>query len=275
VKEARPPETVTCPLHGEGQATYVCQHIASGAARQFLADEPSADDPFPDAWCERCDELLEERGWAWDAEMMHLAHVAVMCHLCYERRRRTHQRPALDIPGDDPLLRFTYTCGECAEEHHGLPAWGADAPAYYAQVDDLARRRARLTGDTCVVDGHHFVRGCLEIPILGSHEWWSWGVWVSLSEKSYARVLELLDDPARDREPPYFGWFSTTLPRLLYPETLGLKAAVHERPPGERPLIILEPTDHPLAVDQHEGISLERAREMAALLLGESGGAVV
>lgn len=268
-------QTVVCGQHGEGRATYVCQHIANGTARQFLCDEPDEDRPWPDAWCERCDEVIGEQRGEWDDETIAFASIQLFCHRCYERRRRTHHRPAPDIPGDDPLLRFTYTCGECAEVHHGLPAWGADVPAYYDHVNDLARRRARLTGDSCVIDGHYFIRGCLEIPIIGSHEWWSWGVWASLSERSFERSMELWDDPARDREPPYFAWFSTTLPSSLYPDTLGLKALVYERPPGERPLIILEPTDHPLARDQHEGIELDRARAMATMLLERAGGAVV
>ena len=263
-----------CVEHGPGEATVVCQHIVSGVARAFVSDEPTAEDRWPDAWCERCEEVLTDEG-GWNPSSEGFADLHVLCHRCYERRRRTLHRPPPDIPGDDPLLRFTYSCGECAEVHRGLPCWGADAPAYWHQLDDLARQRGTLTGDTCVADGHHFVRGRLEIPILGSHEWWSWGVWASLGEESYQRSQELWHDPERDRQPPYFGWFSTHLPTELYPETLHLKCAVHERPPGERPLIILEPTDHPLAIDQREGISLERARAMAETLLVGSGGAIL
>jgi hypothetical protein len=42
---------------------------------------------------------------------------------------------------------------------------------------------------------------------------------------------------------------------------------VHLRGGGIRPFIELEPTDHPLAIEQREGISLERVKELAALLL--------
>lgn len=49
---------------------------------------------------------------------------------------------------------------------------------------------------------------------------------------------------------------------------------VHTRPVGERPVIELEPTDHPLAVEQRTGITLDRVREIAAALLhsGDVGG---
>jgi hypothetical protein len=33
-----------------------------------------------------------------------------------------------------------------------------------------------------------------------------------------------------------------------------LKARIHQRPVGERPWIELEPTDHPLSIEQRNGI---------------------
>ena len=62
------------------------------------------------------------------------------------------------------------------------------------------------------------------------------------------------------------GELSTTLP-LYVPPTLNLKTHVHTRPVGVRPLIELEPTDHPLAVEQREGITTQRVEEIAAQLL--------
>ncbi len=65
------------------------------------------------------------------------------------------------------------------------------------------------------------------------------------------------------------------LPTAIHPDTLNLKVHVYEyeRAPGERPLIGLrESEQHPLAVDQRDGITVERAREIASLLLAESGG---
>ncbi|HEX4157709.1 MAG TPA: DUF2199 domain-containing protein, partial [Rhizomicrobium sp.] len=66
-------------------------------------------------------------------------------------------------------------------------------------------------------------------------------------------------------EPPKFGWLSNNL--SLYPETLSLKTNLHLRGGGIRPFIELEPTDHPLAIEQREGISIERVEEIAAMLL--------
>ncbi|MDX2296351.1 MULTISPECIES: DUF2199 domain-containing protein [Streptomyces] len=138
----------------------------------------------------------------------------------------------------------------------------ADAPAVwdpaFAATDD-----SLLSSDQCVIRGEHFfVRGLIEIPVLGSDEVFSWGVWVSLSRANFSRAADLWDTPGREAEEPYFGWLTTEL--LVYPATtLNLKTHVHTRPVGQRPLIELEPTDHPLAVEQRNGITLDRVREIA------------
>jgi hypothetical protein len=46
-----------------------------------------------------------------------------------------------------------------------------------------------------------------------------------------------------------------------------LKTQVHPRSDGARPYIVLERTDHPLSVDFHEGISIQRAQEIAEAIM--------
>lgn len=72
-------------------------------------------------------------------------------------------------------------------------------------------------------------------------------------------------DPRRVAEPPSFGWLTTALPG--YPSTVNLKTMLHWRPPGELPAVELEPTDHPLAVEQRTGITVARVEALAASLL--------
>ncbi|MCW2319034.1 hypothetical protein M2322_004603 [Rhodoblastus acidophilus] len=68
-----------------------------------------------------------------------------------------------------------------------------------------------------------------------------------------------------ENEPPMFGWLCNNAP--CYPETLGLKTNVSIRNDGLRPAILLEPTDHPFAVDQRNGISLAKVEELVSALL--------
>lgn len=63
-----------------------------------------------------------------------------------------------------------------------------------------------------------------------------------------------------------FVWLSTTLPPYE-PTTLNLKTNVHTREVGVPPFIELEPTDHPLAVEQRTGITRARVQQFAELLL--------
>jgi hypothetical protein len=131
-----------------------------------------------------------------------------------------------------------------------------------------SEREARtfLTSDMCVIDDEHFfVRGCLEIPVHGSEEPFVWGVWVSLSEANFFRFQDLLDVELRSQHGPFFGWLSS--PPRPYPDSLNLKTSVHLRDRGIRPQVVLEPTDHPLAVEQREGISQERIAEIYEMMI--------
>ena len=109
-----------------------------------------------------------------------------------------------------------------------------------------------MNDDLCVMDGEHFfMRGSIEIPIIGTDEHFIWGVWVSLSEANFDKVNECWDK--QELLEPMFGWLSTDLPYEL--ETVSLKR-----------WFIQEPTDHPLAVEFREGITMERVQEIAEQL---------
>lgn len=160
-----------------------------------------------------------------------------------------------------------YFCQRCGSHHDELPmTYGADAPELYYRIPEEERAtRCDLTEELCMVDDEFFfIRGCLEIPVVDGNQPFVWGVWVSLSQQNFARVAEIWEQPDRESEPPMFGWLSTSLP--LYPETLNLKTHVHIRAVGKRPFIELEPTDHPLAVEQREGILMRRVEEIASVL---------
>jgi hypothetical protein len=160
-----------------------------------------------------------------------------------------------------------FKCHTCEEIHVGMPALAWDYPLYYLSVPENEREdRCELTSDTCVVDNEfYFVRGSLEVHVHNEDEQFSWGVWVSLSKKSFARYLELYEVDPRDQEEPFFGWLSVSI--AIYPETENLKTMVHLRNEGIRPFIELEPTEHPLAVEQREGITRERVAEIYEAML--------
>jgi hypothetical protein len=163
-----------------------------------------------------------------------------------------------------------YQCSTCGEFHSGLPfSYGFPAPVSYFDIPEAERDdRVLLSSDQCVIDDEHFfVLGRLEIPVLDSDEdLFSWNVWVSLSEKNFNRAVELWETAGRESEPPYFGWLSTSLP-CYDVNTFLLKTNVHTRAVGERPFVELEPTEHPLAIEQRNGLTLARVQEIAECAL--------
>src|SRR5262249_46724088 len=96
-------------------------------------------------------------------------------------------------------------------------------------------------------------------PIRDHSERFGFGAWVSQKRENF---LAYESEPESTEIGPFFGWLCTRI--AYYPvETLALKVMANFRGHGLRPFIELEPTDHPLAVDQRDGITLEKAWEIA------------
>jgi hypothetical protein len=163
-----------------------------------------------------------------------------------------------------------FTCAKCGVEHDVEEvSFGADRPLQWDLLTDEEKADSELSEELCVIqsrDGNHFfIRGCLEIPIRETDRTFTWGVWASLSEKSFLEITRTWEDPDRVRYGPYFGWLCTKLPG--YPDTMFLKTRVHVREVGVRPMIELEPSDHPLSLQQRFGIPKEELQSVVMMLL--------
>ena len=171
-----------------------------------------------------------------------------------------------------PPAAFEFKCATCGEIHHGMPSLRAPAPLSYLLIPEQERAaRCLIDTDGCIVDEKHFfVNGSIEIAVQGQHEPFAWGVWVSLSEASFEQWVETFGQRERDHIGPFFGWLNSSLPG--YPPTPGLKTRVHLRNDFIRPLIELEQSGHPLALEQRDGISARRLAEIYELAFhGEAG----
>jgi len=164
-------------------------------------------------------------------------------------------------------MDYAWTCACCGKQYNTLPLdFAIKAPHNWFGIPEEERAaRAKLSQDVCIIDGEErYIRGVIEVPVHGLDDCFAYGVWVSVSETSFQRIHELWDAEVRDDEPPLFGWLCNNL--APYGDTLHLKTNLHLRNGGLRPSIELEPTDHPLAVEQREGITLDRVQEMVAAL---------
>lgn len=159
-------------------------------------------------------------------------------------------------------MNYAWTCGCCGKQFETLPLDIAfDAPVYWSLIPEEERaKRAQLDSDYCTLDESFFVRGLIELPVKGVDDKFCWGVWSSLSRKSLDRIRTVRDEELATDTPSFPSWFSNTI--SIYPDTLNLKTLVHPRAGGLRPLIELMPSDHPLYIEQRDGITVERVLEI-------------
>ncbi len=166
---------------------------------------------------------------------------------------------------------FRFQCASCGEWHDGAPGLSCEAPDYYFAIAREKRATdASLDSDLCMLEGRDFfIRTLLEVPVHGLPDPFLWGVWMSVSDSNFRRYQAGFRQPGyRDSYP---GWLSNRIPG--YPDTLRTRCRARVEPGGDRPLLELEPTEHPLSVDSRQGIDLERAIRLASEALhgGDSG----
>ncbi|TQV71926.1 DUF2199 domain-containing protein [Denitrobaculum tricleocarpae] len=173
--------------------------------------------------------------------------------------------------GSDPFKPFEFQCDLCGDLHKGSPSFANDAPySYYRLTKSERTTQAQLTEDTCVINGESFfIRATLEIPIDDAEDPFCWGVWVSQSEKSFNRYIDTFHE--NQAEDGSFGWLAVTMPgykRTGEGEPLEhLACNVEWQDKGTRPLVFPHECDHPLYGDVVDGISWDRAVELAKQIL--------
>ncbi|MBI3514276.1 MAG: DUF2199 domain-containing protein [Proteobacteria bacterium] len=172
------------------------------------------------------------------------------------RWRRLHNRP--------------FVCRTCGATHEGFFDVFCVRPEQWTGGEEYSPNGSVLTSghflseDFCILDGEHFfVRSVLLIPILGApDESFGFGVWSTLSKKNFSIYVDAFESGECDGLGPWFGWFSNRLEG--YPDTLNLKCQVHPRSGRMRPIIELEPIDHPLVDEQRHGVSFDRLLDIYA-----------
>lgn len=169
------------------------------------------------------------------------------------------------------LHDHSWICPCCNYAHSGLFDLGSDAPNLWQGSEPPSPNRLIseashiLTEDFCIIENRDFFVRCILLhPIIGTKsDFFGYGVWSSLSKAHFYTYLEHFSDLQRSNLGPWFGWFSSHLKG--YPDTLGIKVYVHPQDNKERPHLELEPSDHPLCLEQRDGITFDRILELYAL----------
>lgn len=160
------------------------------------------------------------------------------------------------------LNKTKYTCSNCGQVHDEWPALAFDSPTSYNVLPESMKDEiGELTRDFCIVrhpdQTDRFIRGTLTIKVVDHCEDLEYGIWVSLSEKSFQDYSDNFKNP--DHEAKYFGWLSNDIPEYEVSDA-SIPTTVFTRKGGLRPEIVPhEDFDHPLVRDYYEGITKAEA----------------
>jgi hypothetical protein len=172
-------ERVTCGAHGETPATFTCRHIATGLACGFHASEGEPDDPWPDAWCDLCEEAYQAAGETWNDESERVASIQLLCSRCYEAARDRNLRVPPLARGlaarlvDDEIAELIHHAVHASREA-GDPShrrWGWRDMARWAFDDEASTltfsdsTRATVLADVCLVGSYSSRSGTFQ---------WAW-----------------------------------------------------------------------------------------------------
>lgn len=162
-----------------------------------------------------------------------------------------------------------YICNECGKEHNEWPALTFKKPDPYTQLSDEEKATIAVTGsDDCIISypdqTDRFIRVTLIQKVNDSCQDLHYGLWVSVSEKSYNDYSAHYNDT--DYITTYFGRICNSIPR--YKDTFALPVDVNTKPGNARPVIVPhQDTDNPFVHDYYNGITVEDAEIRVASLM--------
>jgi len=150
-----------------------------------------------------------------------------------------------------------YKCSSCGNEHEEWPALTYISPDNYNSLSEEDKQRIdRLDSDFCTIEHpdqtDRFIRGTLTQKVVDHCEDLEYGLWVSLSEKSFQDYVENYD--REDYETKYFGWLCNSIPDYSFSESI--PTAVFTRLGRQRPAIVPHKGfEHRFVRDFYEGIT--------------------
>jgi hypothetical protein len=156
-----------------------------------------------------------------------------------------------------------FRCAVCGEIHHDWPALVYISPSHYHDLTPEEKKTiANLDSDFCEINYDNqtdrFIRVVLIQKVVNGCTDLDYGLWVSLSEKSYNDYKANFNN--ENHESKYFGWLSNYLPE--YNDTTLIPTTVFVKPGNERPEIIPDINfDHEFVRDYYNGITLEEAEK--------------
>ncbi|WBV56668.1 DUF2199 domain-containing protein [Chryseobacterium daecheongense] len=155
-----------------------------------------------------------------------------------------------------------YICECCGKEMEDWPALAYKSPSSYMQLTDVELQNAEISSDLCIIEypkqTDRFIRTVLVQEIIESCQTLEYGVWVSLSEKSFSEYVDNYNN--EDFGAEYFGWLSNDLPDYDFSESIPMTVVVNNK--IGRPLIYPHQNfEHPFVYDFYNGITMKEAQQ--------------
>jgi len=163
-----------------------------------------------------------------------------------------------------------YTCSSCGKEHEEWPALAFISPSHYHTLSEEDKKNiAEIDSDFCVINHpgqtDRFIRCTMVQKVIDHCEDLHYGLWVSLSEKSFRDYTDNYKN--ENHEVSYFGWLCNDLPEYEFNESI--PTTVHTKTGNQRPEIVPhEGVDHPFVHDYYNGITKAEAEKRINEMLG-------
>ncbi len=154
-----------------------------------------------------------------------------------------------------------YSCTRCGKIHEEWPALAYISPTNYDILsEDDKKNIGEISSDFCIIkhpdQTDRFIRCTLTQKVVDHCEDLEYGLWVSLSEKSFQNYSENFKN--ENHQEKYFGWLSNDIAEYEFSESI--PTTVFTRGHNQRPEIIpFQDFDHPFVHDYYNGITKKEA----------------
>ena len=169
--------------------------------------------------------------------------------------------------------QIKYTCSCCGQEHYEWPALTFKSPDNYDSLSQTDKETiAEIDSDFCIVNHpdqtDKYIRGTLKQKVNDHCEDLEYGLWVSLSEKSFDDYSDNYNN--ENHETTYFGWLCNDIPE--YEFNASIPRTVFTRTGNQRPEIVPHKDfDHPFVKDYYDGISKHEAEKRIKTMVNKVG----
>lgn len=156
-----------------------------------------------------------------------------------------------------------YTCSCCGKVHEEWPALVYTSPENYNALPEEDKQAiGELDADFCIINHpdrvDRFIRCTMTQKVIDHCEDLEYGLWVSLSDKSYQDYSDNFKN--ENHQTIYFGWLCNDLPDYEFSESI--PTTVFTRTGNHRPEIIPHKDfDHPFVKDYYNGITKAEAEK--------------